>query len=216
MTKIEVKEIPASPTETDTKGFQLLATQDETKAAPSSSHPKVLPAKKSLKSPKKSLKSPKEKEGPVSSPNPEANKNNSSNQALSPPYAGRQSSISATFQYESDFSDILQSPPKKGGKPFKKPLLLRSRKVSADQSANRKVMSPENSAAPQVGHNKVAPLDSPGPSSPPERAARSPPPSFSASQVPPENRVVCTADIHREKSPSLNSSVVSGINSPRD
>ncbi len=145
------------------------------------------------------------------------NRNNSSNQTLSPP--NRQSSISATFQYESDFSELLETPtPGKSAKTL--PALRTTRAASASPTAlNRKATSPGNGAAPVLGHNKVAPLDvvkSPLPPIAHNQVAPFPPAVADNVEVPPENRVVCTADIHREKSPSINSSIVSDMNALRD
>ena len=154
-------------------------------------------------------------------------------------------SISATVRYECDFTDILESPSPQNGsakRTSRRLPGLRSRKVGIDpvgstSQANRKMNSSGNSTTPVMGQNKVAPSDTSKhhtPSIAQNKVApmvksdtQSPPagtfnnkvvPSggVDVPQVPPENRVVCTVDIHREKSPSLTSSIVSGINSPRD
>ena len=170
------------------------------------------------------------------------NTNNSNQlQLQTPPPIIQKSSISATVRYESDFTDLLESPPPQSGtaKPSRRLPILRSRRVGVEPTAgissqsNKKVMSPSNSRTPNlvgnkvaplevakphkisIGQNKVAPLDRTNTLSPPAAVLSSTEES-AIPQVPPENQVVCTVDIHREKSPSVTSSIVSGINSPRE
>ena len=172
------------------------------------------------------------------------NTNNSNQlQSQTSPTSIQKSSISATVRYESDFTDLLESPPPQSStaKPSKRLPILRSRRIGIDPTAgtsqsNKKVMSPSNSRTPNlvgnkvaplevakphkpsIGQNKVAPLDRSNTLSPPAvvSAVLSSSEESAILQVPPENQVVCTVDIHREKSPSVTSSIVSGINSPRD
>ena len=172
------------------------------------------------------------------------NTNNSNQLQSQTPPPPSKSSISATVRYESDFADLLESPPSQNttAKPSKRLPFLRSRRIGIDPAAgnssqsNKKVMSPSNSRTPNLSDNKVAPLEVTKPHKPSigqnkvvplDRANTLSPPAaasevFSSTdesailQVPPENQVVCTVDIHREKSPSLTSSIVSGINSPRE
>ena len=169
---------------------------------------------------------------------------NNSNQLQSQTPPPSKSSISATVRYESDFADLLESPPSQNStaKPSKRLPFLRSRRIGIDPApgnssqSNKKVMSPSNSRTPNLSDNKVAPLEVAKPHKPSigqnkvvplDRANTLSPPAVASEvlsstdesailQVPPENQVVCTVDIHREKSPSVTSSIVSGINSLKE
>ena len=130
-------------------------------------------------------------------------------------------SICANVQYSSDVGGFVSTTVNKQNvsrAPEEASVPLFSRRIGVDPvtpQSNRKIMSPGNNMAPIIGHNKVMPLDAKAMGNKlPPIASNKISPFPVETEIPPENRVVCTVDIHREKTPSVTSSITSVPNSP--
>ncbi len=132
-------------------------------------------------------------------------------------------SISAHVQYSSDVEGFVGMTVNKSEKDSAADGAttdnVQSRRIGVDPvtpKSNRKIMSPGNSMTPIIGHNKVMPLSANPVSTklPPIASNKVSPLPPMGTEIPPENRVVCTVDIHREKTPSIASTITSPTSSP--